>query len=201
MKSFNLLSFFALILITSPLFAFDEDFGLEGGPQELILALSPQEMPPPPAVDEEKRIERFHKFRLMKLSEMAEEAGIDDKTILKISDILKKYDKQRFELFNEGRRLKTELKRLMDDKSAKKEDINKTIDAFLENRAKIQNLKTEEIKEIRKFLTPEQQARMILFMIEKTEKGLKNLKKFGPKHGFGPGAPGVPIDEWLGDDD
>lgn len=193
-----------ILLLASTAFAFDEDlFMPQDGPEEILLALAPQGFaPPPPAVDEDGRLERFHKFRLMKLSEMAEEAGIDDKTILKISEILKKYDKQRFEYFNEGKKLRTELKRLMDDKNAKKEDINKTIDAFLENRTKIQNLKTEEIKEIRKLLTPEQQAKMILYMTDRFERGMKNMHKFGPKNGMGPGGGpgmGMPMGGWFGD--
>ncbi len=205
MKSMYFLTFLVLMLGASPLFAFDEDFMPGYGPQETLLALAPQGMPPPPAADDDGRMERFHKFRLMKLSEMADEAGIDDKTVLKMSEIFKKYDKQRFELFGEGKRLRTELKRLMDDKNAKKEDINKVIDAFLENRTKIQNLKTEEIKEIRKLLTPEQQAKMILYMIDRTEKGMKHFKKFGPKNGMGPGGgpgmPGGPMGGWFGDDE
>ncbi len=175
-----------ILLLASTAFAFDEVFMMpQDGPEEILLALAPQGTPPPPAVDEEGRLERFHKFRLMKLSEMAEEAGVDDKTVLKMSEIFKKYDKQRFELFNEGKKLRTELKRLMDDKSARKEDINRTIDTFLENRTKIQNLKTEEIKEIRKLLTPEQQAKMILYMTDRFEKGMKKMQNFGPKHGMG----------------
>jgi len=200
------LGVFFVMLMASSLFAFDEFVVPEGEDLGILLALGPQGPmnPPPPAVDDEGRLERFHKFRLMKLSEMAEEAGIDDKTVLKISDILKKYDKQRFELFNEGKKLKTELKRLMDDKSAKKEDINKVIDGFLDNRQKVQNLKTEEIKEIRKLLTPEQQARMILFMADRFEKGMRNLKNHGPKNGMGPGGgPGAPpnMGGWFGDEE
>jgi Spy/CpxP family protein refolding chaperone len=200
------LGMFLVMLTASSLFAFDE-FMVPGEKDPgIFIALGPQGPmnPPPPAVDDEGRLERFHKFRLMRLSEMAEEAGIDDKTVLKISEILKKYDKQRFELFNEGKRLRTELKRLMDDKNAKKEDINRTIDSFLSNREKIQNLKTEEIKEIRKLLTPEQQAKMILFMIDRFEKGMKHFKNHGPMKGMGPGGgPGVPpkMGGWFGDEE
>ncbi|MCX7959572.1 MAG: hypothetical protein N3B13_11055 [Deltaproteobacteria bacterium] len=203
MKGVYLKTIIFLMLMASPLFAFEEMMAPADEPQDILLALAPQGMnPPPPAVDDEGRIERFHKFRLMKLAEMADEAGIDDKTVLKMSEIFKKYDKQRFELFSEGKRLRTELKRLMDDKNAKKDDISKVIDLFLENRTKIQNIKTEEIKEIRKLLTPEQQARMILYMIERTEKGMKNLKKFGPKNGMGPGpGPGGFMGGWMGDDE
>ncbi|MCX7945277.1 MAG: hypothetical protein N2746_12285 [Deltaproteobacteria bacterium] len=189
MRIFCYVTFLSWMFSATYLLAFDEIMMPEEG---VLVAFAPQGVPtPPPAVDDESRMERFHKFRLVKLSEMAEEAGIDDKTVLKISDILKKYDKQRFELFSEGRRLKAELKRLLDDKNAKKEDINKVIDAFLENRSKIQSIKTEEIKEIRKLLTPEQQAKMILYMIEKTEKGMRFLhKKFGPMDKMGPLGPG-----------
>ncbi len=201
MKSMYYLVFFVLMLGASPLFAFEEILLSDENPQEIFIALAPQGMPPPPAIDNDERIERFHKFRLMKLSEMADEAGIDDKTLLKISEILKKYDKQRFDLFNEGKRLRDELKRLMDDKAAKKEDINKVIDAFLENRSKIQSLKNEEIKEIRKLLTPEQQAKMILYMIDRTEKGMKKFKQFGPRHGVGPKGHGGYMGGWFGDDD
>lgn len=183
-----------VLLFASPLFGLSQNYsgpmdGTEGS--SILLALAPKGgFLPPPAVDAEDRLERFHKFRLMKLSEMASEAGIDDKTILKISDILKKYDKQRFDLFEEGKRLKTELKRLMDDKNAKKEDINRTIDRFLDNRQKIHNLKIEEINEIRRLLTPEQQARMILFMTERFEKGMRHIHKCDPKHGMGPNGVG-----------
>ncbi|GEM_PF-1803218 len=212
MKKMYLFTFIAVMLMASPIYANDEFMGMEESPPDLLLALAPQGMPPPPpAVDNDGRIERFNKFRLMKLSEMAEEAGIDDKTVLKISDILKKYDKQRFELFDEGKKLRIELKRLMDDKSAKKEDINKVIDAFLENRTKIHNIKNEEIKEIRKLLTPEQQAKMILYMLDRTEKGIKRFKQFGPKNGMVPGGgPGMhggyggfggPAGGWFGDDE
>lgn len=133
------------------------------------------------------------KFRAMRLAELQEALNLDDKTMLKLNEVLKKNDDKRDALHKEAREGMRQLKDLMDAQKPDEAKVTAALDKLAASRDKLHNIQIEQMNEARKLLTPIQQAKFVLHM-DKFRKHMREmLRKSWQHHGQGPGpGPGGP---------
>jgi Spy/CpxP family protein refolding chaperone len=113
---------------------------------------------------EQLRKEVLERMRALRAWRIVEELKLDESTSARLFPILARYDEQELALAAERRDIAIELRALL--AAARPDDAKLTgaINRMLANRAKKHALRDERINELRKVLTPVQQARLVLLL-------------------------------------
>ena len=124
--------------------------------------------PAPAAVDGKKpgelRKEVLERMRAQRAWRIVEELKLDETASARLFPILAKYDEQELALAAERRDIAQELRGLLAAPRPDDAKLTAAIERMLANRVKRHALKDERIKELRKVLTPVQQAKLVLLL-------------------------------------
>ncbi|MBI5525849.1 MAG: periplasmic heavy metal sensor [Deltaproteobacteria bacterium] len=143
----------------------------------------------------------MRKMRAMHIAEIQEKLNLDEKTTIRINEILKKFDEKRDALKKEVKGHMQSIKDLMDAPKPDEAKLTPILDKLVSAREKIHDVQTDQLSEIRKLLTPTQQAKFVLHL----QQWKKHMKEMIRKHrgwrqgqGPGPGGPGGPGGAGMG---
>ena len=120
--------------------------------------------PPDQRSPEQLRKEVLERMRALRAFKIVEELKLDETASARLFPILSKYDEREMALGAERRDIVRELRGLVDAPHPDDARITKTIEKLLANRARRHDLHDEQIKELRKVLTPVQQAKLALLL-------------------------------------
>jgi Spy/CpxP family protein refolding chaperone len=145
--------------------------------------------------DEEPGWRAMRKMRAMHIAEIQEKLDLDEKATIRINEILKKFDEKRDALRKEVKGHMQSIRDLMNAPKPDEAKLVPVLDKLVAAREKIHDLHTDQLGEIRKLLTPTQQAKFVLHL----QQWKKHMKEMIRKHrgwrqgqGPGPGGPGGP---------
>lgn len=149
---------------------------LVAGFSDSVSANPPEGVTPP---SEEQR-EQFKKERMKTNEErgkrISEELGLSEKEAIAFSTVLKKHDEKRAEMGQSMGDLVRDLYSALEEKD---EGRLKTILGRMENNHKaMQALRDEEREDLKRVLTTEQQAKLVLFQIRRD---MRMMEKEGEK--------------------
>ena len=124
----------------------------------------------PAAVNHDKRSpdqlrkEVLERMRALRAWRIVEELKLDESTSARLFPILARYDEQELALAAERRDIAMELRALLSAPRPDDAKLTAAINRMLANRAKKHALRDERIAELRKVLTPVQQATLVLLL-------------------------------------
>jgi len=132
----------------------------------------PPAAPPSPAsgavVDGKKpgelRKEVLERMRALRAWRIVEELKLDEAASARLFPILTKYDEQEMALATERRDITRELQTLLAAPHPDDARITAAVNRMLANRTKRHAFKDERLRELRKVLTPVQQAKLVLLL-------------------------------------
>ena len=110
------------------------------------------------------RKEVQERMRALRAYRIVDELKLDESTSARLFPILAKYDEQELALADERRDIAHEIKTLLAAPRPDDAKLNSAIDRMLANRKKRIASRDERIKEVRKVLTPVQQAKLVLLL-------------------------------------
>ena len=110
------------------------------------------------------RKEVLERMRALRAWRIVEELKLDETASARLFPILAKYDEQELALAAERRDIARELRALLAAPHPDDTKLSAAIERMLANRVKRHALKDERIKELRKVLTPVQQAKLVLLL-------------------------------------
>ncbi|HXU00767.1 MAG TPA: hypothetical protein VN903_07240 [Polyangia bacterium] len=110
------------------------------------------------------RKEVLERMRALRAWRIVEELKLDEKASARLFPILAKYDEQELALASERRDIARELRTLLAVPHPDDAKLTGAINRMLANRAKRHAFKDERIQELRKVLTPVQQAKLVLLL-------------------------------------
>ena len=110
------------------------------------------------------RKEVLERMRALRAWRIVEELKLDETASARLFPILAKYDEQELALAAERRDIAQELRGLLASPRPDDAKLTAAIERMLANRVKRHALKDERIKELRKVLTPVQQATLVLLL-------------------------------------
>ena len=113
---------------------------------------------------EQLRKEVMERMRALRAFRIVDELKLDEATSARLFPILSKYDEKEMALAAERREIAHGLKEEIESAHPDDARITKAIDQLLANRARRVALRDEQIKEVRKVLTPVQQGKLALLM-------------------------------------
>jgi Spy/CpxP family protein refolding chaperone len=113
---------------------------------------------------EQLRKEVLERMRALRAWRIVEELKLDESTSARLFPILARYDEQELALAAERRDIAIELRALLAAPRPDDTKLTAAINRMLGNRAKKHTLRDERINELRKVLTPVQQARLVLLL-------------------------------------
>ena len=113
---------------------------------------------------EQLRKEVLERMRALRAWRIVEELKLDESTSARLFPILARYDEQELALAAERRDIAIELRSLLAAPRPDDAKLTAAINRMLANRAKKHALRDERINELRKVLTPVQQARLVLLL-------------------------------------
>jgi len=113
---------------------------------------------------EQLRKEVVERMRALRAWKIVDELKLDESTSARLFPILAKYDEQELGLAAERRDIAAEIKTLLAAPRPDDAKLNAAINKMLANRSKRIASKDERIKEVRKVLTPVQQAKLVLLL-------------------------------------
>ena len=137
-------------------------------------AEAPRRSPPPsaaaPATSADKRSpdqlrkEVVERMRALRAWRIVEELKLDESTSARLFPVLAKYDEQELTFAAERRQISQEIRGLLAAPQPDDAKLTAAINRMIANRAKRQVSRDERIKEVRKVLTPVQQAKLVLLL-------------------------------------
>jgi Spy/CpxP family protein refolding chaperone len=136
-------------------------------------AAAPRPATPPTApagaVDSKKppgelRKEVLERMRALRAWRIVEELKLDEAASARLFPILAKYDEQEMALATERRDITSELQTLLAAPRPDDARITAAVNRMLANRTKRHVFKDERLRELRKVLTPVQQAKLVLLL-------------------------------------
>jgi Spy/CpxP family protein refolding chaperone len=137
----------------------------------VALAETPRRAPAPAApaggdkrTPEELRKEVLERMRALRAWRIVEELKLDESTSARLFPILAKYDDQELTLAAGRRDIAQEIRTLLAAPHPDDAKLTAAINRMLANRAQKRVLRDERIKELRKVLTPVQQAKLVLLL-------------------------------------
>ena len=136
------------------------------------------------------RDKAMRKFRAIRIAELQEALGLDDKTTIKISTIMKNNDLEIDKIKMEVRSNIGELKDLMKSDKPDEKKILVIIEKLDKSKKQMQKVHESQFDEIRKLLTPIQQAKFVLQMEMFQKRMHDNIRKSWMERGQGTGGPG-----------
>ena len=113
---------------------------------------------------EQLRKEVMERMRALRAFRIVDELKLDEATSARLFPILSKYDEKEMALAGERREIARGIKAEIESPHPDDARITKAIDQLLANRARRDALRDEQIKEIRKVLTPVQQGKLALLL-------------------------------------
>jgi Spy/CpxP family protein refolding chaperone len=113
---------------------------------------------------EQLRKEVLERMRALRAWRIVEELKLDESTSARLFPILARYDEQELALATERRDIAMELRALLAVPRPDDAKLTAGINRMLANRAKKHALRDERINELRKVLTPVQQATLVLLL-------------------------------------
>jgi Spy/CpxP family protein refolding chaperone len=113
---------------------------------------------------EQLRKEVLERMRALRAWRIVEELKLDENASARLFPILAKYDEQELALAAERRDIAQELRTLLAAPRPDDAKLSAAIDRMIANRVKRHAFKDERIKELRKVLTPVQQAKLVLLL-------------------------------------
>ena len=113
---------------------------------------------------EQLRKEVLERMRALRAWRIVEELKLDESTSARLFPILARYDEQELALAAERRDIAMELRALLAVPQPDDAKLTAAINRMLANRAKKHALRDERINELRKVLTPVQQATLVLLL-------------------------------------
>jgi Spy/CpxP family protein refolding chaperone len=137
-----------------------------------VALADPRRAPPPAAAPagadkrtpEELRKEVLERMRALRAWRIVEELKLDETTSARLFPILAKYDDQELVLAAERRDIAQEIRTLLAAPRPDDAKLTAAINRMLANRTQKRALRDERIKELRKVLTPVQQAKLVLLL-------------------------------------
>jgi Spy/CpxP family protein refolding chaperone len=140
-----------------------------------VAAADPQRRPPgPPAhaqahvgdrrAPEQLRKEVLDRMRALRAWKIVEELKLDETTSAHLFPILARYDDQELALAAERRDIAEEIRTLLAAPRPDDTRLTAAINRMVVNREKRHAMKDERLKELRKVLTPVQQAKLVLLL-------------------------------------
>jgi Spy/CpxP family protein refolding chaperone len=137
-------------------------------------AETPRRSPPPAgtasasAADkrspDELRKEVVERMRALRAWRIVEELKLDETTSAKLFPILAKYDEQELAFAVERRQIAQEIRGLLAAPKPDDAKLTAAINRIIANRTKKQASRDERIRDVRKVLTPVQQAKLVLLL-------------------------------------
>jgi Spy/CpxP family protein refolding chaperone len=119
---------------------------------------------PDPRSPDQLRKEVTERMRALRAFKIVDELKLDETASARLFPILAKYDERQMALAAERREVARELKAELDSPHPDDARIAKHIDRLLANRARRHALQDEQLKELRKVLTPVQQGKLALLL-------------------------------------
>lgn len=123
---------------------------------------------PAPTADrrspDQLRKEVVERMRALRAWRIVEELKLDETTSAKLFPILAKHDEQELALAAERHHIAQEIRHLLAAPQPDDAKLTAAINRMLANRAKRHASKDEQIKDVRKVLTPVQQAKLVLLL-------------------------------------
>ena len=117
-----------------------------------------------PRAQEQLRQEVAERMRTLRAMKIAEALALDQATSARLFPLLARYDQRKGLLRKEGRDIKRELRAESAAAAPNGAKLTSAVDRLLANRGKRRALEEEKIREVRKLLTPVQQAKLVLVM-------------------------------------
>jgi Spy/CpxP family protein refolding chaperone len=113
---------------------------------------------------EQLRKEVLERMRALRAWRIVEELKLDETTSARLFPILAKYDDQELTLADERRDIAQEIQTLLAAPHPDDAKLTAAINRMLANRSKKHALRDERLKELRKVLSPVQQAKLVLLL-------------------------------------
>jgi len=113
---------------------------------------------------EQLRKEVLERMRALRAWRIVEELKLDETTSARLFPILAKYDDQELTLADERRDIAQEIRTLLAAPHPDDAKLTAAINRMLANRTKKHALRDERLKELRKVLSPVQQAKLVLLL-------------------------------------
>jgi len=110
--------------------------------------------------ERERAIEKVEMLRMWKLIETLD---MDEKQAQKFFILANSYNDREKELLGERRRIEAQLRELLKNKSAPRDELGKLIRDFIRNQDEVYQNRKRFYEESSKILSLEQQAKLILF--------------------------------------
>ena len=143
---------------------------------------------------EGKREKIREKVRQMRMAKLIEVLDMDEATATKLLPRMNDYYDKIGEVQHDTGEARRELRALLDADKVDAAKVNKLIDRMIANRDKVHTLESDMIKEVRKILTAEQAAKMIV-VLPKINRGLEQKIRKAAGGGGGRGGDEPPDDE------
>ncbi len=116
------------------------------------------------------RREVLERMRALRAWKIVDELKLDQATSARLFPVLSKYDDRELALMKDRRDIVRDLRAETESAAPNNAKLTAAIDRLLALRAKMQALQDEKIRELRKVLTPAQQAKLVL-LLPRIERG------------------------------
>ncbi|HEX3694405.1 MAG TPA: hypothetical protein VH374_03355 [Polyangia bacterium] len=126
--------------------------------------------PPDSRTPDQLRREVIDRMRALRAWKIVDELKLDQATSARLFPILSKYDDREVVLMKERHELIRDLRAESESPSPNNSKLSAAIDRLIALRAKQQSLQDEKFRELRKVLTPSQQAKLVL-LLPRIERG------------------------------
>ncbi|HLK92568.1 MAG TPA: hypothetical protein VKZ18_21920 [Polyangia bacterium] len=172
---------------------------LAGGGSTLLA--QPRPAPPAPISPgadnrspEQLRKEVLERMRALRAWKIVEALKLDEATSARLFPILSRYDEREMEIGAERHEIMRDLRAATEAPHPDDAHLTATLNKLLANRAKERALHDDRVRDVRKVLTPVQQAKLVL-LLPRLERDFAGwIHEASGRPGPGPGGPG------LGDD-
>jgi Spy/CpxP family protein refolding chaperone len=151
----------------------------------------------PAPAPEQLRREVIDRMRTLRAWKIVDELKLDQAASARLFPILSKYDDREMALFKERREIMKELRAESESATPNNSKLSTGIDRLIALRTKQHNLQDEKLRELRKALTPAQQAKLVLLLPRIERSFLHRIREVSGEHREG----GPPHRRPPGDDD
>lgn len=149
--------------------------------------------PSPPAADhrspEQLRKEVLERMRALRAWRIVEGLKLDEATSARLFPILARYDEREMAIAGERHDIMHELGPMTDAAHPDDARITAAINRLLANRAKQRALEDDRIKDLRKVLTPAQQAKLVMLLPRLEREFARWVHEVAGSHGHGDDEP------------
>lgn len=117
----------------------------------------------PPSSQEERRAQIFRRIETFRMIRMTEALNLDEETAARVFTRLRPIDQKRWGLIQERNQLRREIKKGTDAGKVESRQLEGWRKRLRENQQALEKLGEEELNALEGLLTPEQQAKYLLF--------------------------------------